>query len=217
MAASPDKPFPVTRSVIESAIRLPGFERWRSPLDSTSLNRPPQRPENLPGKGRQAAVVALLYPVSQKVQISVIRRHHRLRHHAGQLALAGGRQEPGETLRQTAIRETAEELGVSLDDNDLLGSLRPIYIPPSDFTLLPFVAWLDERPTFTLCDQEVDELIEIPLAALIDVGSQQVRQVRSGSGELIEVPCYIYRQQIIWGATALVISELVERIRRAVL
>ena len=143
----------------------------------------------------------------------LICRSQHLRYHAGQIALPGGRQEPSEPLLRTAIRETQEEIGVSIQDQDIVGSLRPIYIPPSDFTLTPFVAWLDQKPKICIQVEEVESLISVPLKRLTDPAAQSTAAVVRDNGETIDAPCYRYQttdeDHVIWGATALVILSLI--------
>lgn len=211
----------VRRQDIAAAVNLSGFDSWKSPLDSSQLERPATRPSHLPGVGRQAAVMMVLVAsqaenLKASPNLLLIRRSEHLRHHAGQIALPGGRQEPNEPLVQTAIRETEEEIGVSIPDQDIVGALRSIYIPPSDFTLTPFVAWLDQEPKISLQIEEVESLITLPLASLANPRAQTTARVVRDNGETIAAPCYRYHDtredHVIWGATALVISELVARL-----
>ena len=212
---------PVRRQDIAAAVSLSGFDSWKSPLDSSQLKRPATRPSHLPGCGRQAAVMMVLV-AGQAVRSAegpdmlLIRRSQHLRYHAGQIALPGGRQEPNESLLRTAIRETEEEIGVTIQDQDVVGSLRSIYIPPSDFTLTPFIAWLDQSPKISIQVSEVESLISLPLTSLITPEAQTTAQVVRDNGDMIEAPCYRYQStrenHVIWGATALVISELIARL-----
>ena len=108
------------------AIALPGFEDWVSPVDVPNLNRPLARPEGLPGQGRTAAVLLLLYPGRKTndrgpscqfdddldLNLVLTKRNAGLSSHAGQISFPGGRNETQESLWQTACRETFEEIGV---------------------------------------------------------------------------------------------------------
>ena len=208
---------PISRERIAAAVSLEGFDQWRSPLDSKKLDRPMVRPSHLDGDGRHAAVMLVLVAGAEESPeegptLLLIRRSQHLRYHAGQIALPGGRQEPNEALLQTAIRETDEEIGVSLQRQDILGPLRPIYIPPSDFTLTPFVAWLDVKPEVLIQVEEVEELITLQLGSLLEPRAQTTAQVIRDNGQTIEAPCYRHEEHVIWGATALVLSEMVARL-----
>ncbi len=211
-----------SRQQIQQAVSCAGFDGWVSPLDSTTLHRPARRPDDLPGTGRHAAVMVLLYPARStgqsnlaecETQLVLIRRSQQLRHHAGQIAFPGGRQEPGEPLPTTAIRETSEEIGVVLPPTALVGQLRPVYLPPSDFTLTPFVGWLDKPPVLLADPNEVDEILSVSLRIFLESSSQTTASVVRDNGHTIEAPCYHAAGQTVWGATALVISELVARLK----
>ncbi len=209
----------IRREDVKAAVAMDGFEDWKSPLDSTQLDRPAARPSHLEGSGRHAAVMVLLVGGDLDIstegpELLLIRRGQHLRYHAGQIALPGGRQEPEESLLQTAIRETREEIGVSLSAHDMIGSLRSIYIPPSDFTLTPFVAWLGREPETSLQAGEVDELIRVGLKNLMRKEAHATADVVRDNGETIMAPCYRHQSHVIWGATALVLSELIERLDR---
>ena len=213
---------PICRQEIAAAVKLPGFEQWKSPLDSSKLERPATRPSHLPGRGRHAAVMMVLVADQARdyvdgPELLLIRRSQNLRYHAGQIALPGGRQEPDEPLLRTAIRETEEEIGVTIQDQGIVGSLRSIYIPPSDFTLTPYIAWLDKRPKISIQVEEVESLISVPLRSLMASDAQSTARVVRDNGETIEAPCYRYQttdeNHVIWGATALVISESIARLR----
>ncbi|PKO20610.1 MAG: CoA pyrophosphatase [Chloroflexi bacterium HGW-Chloroflexi-1] len=130
------------------------------------------------------------------------------RNHRGQISLPGGSMEPGETAAATALREAQEELGIDPASLELLGALSPLYIPPSDFYIYPVVAYAAERPGFTPNPEEVAEVIEAPLAHLLAADTCQVEtwEVR---GQPVRVPFYAVGPHKVWGATAMVLSELV--------
>jgi 8-oxo-dGTP pyrophosphatase MutT (NUDIX family) len=132
--------------------------------------------------------------------------------HQGQISLPGGSQEPGETIAETALRETGEELGFDLDDHRLLGRLTSLYIPPSDFVIHPFVAYRPTRPDFAPAPSEVAELLEVPLGYLLDSAVHQSEDwmIR---GYQVEVPFYLIGEHKVWGATAMVLSEMEQRLR----
>jgi len=157
----------------------------------------------------RAGVLVLLYPRDDSLFLVLTKRSERLRYHQAQISFPGGRQEPGEDLVQTALRETSEELGVRMDSLRLLGILTPLYIPPSDTCIHPVVASLTERPEFVPAPEEVEEVIEVPLAHLRDPLNlhEEVWTIR---GIPIRVPFYLYKGNKIWGATAMVLAEFLE-------
>lgn len=217
------------------AIALPGFKDWVSPVDVPNLHRPKTRPQGLPGQGRTAAVLLLLYPTRETsdrgpsgqadegldLNLVLTKRNAGLSSHAGQISFPGGGQETTETLWQTACREAFEEIGVGnlgvdaqADEIELIGQLKPIYIPPSDFTVSPFVGWQDSAPEFVCAPDEVEEVIETSLSHLLQPKTLKIGEVVSANSQQIDVPFYKVGEHRVWGATAIMLSELLERIRR---
>jgi 8-oxo-dGTP pyrophosphatase MutT (NUDIX family) len=159
-----------------------------------------------------AGVLLLLYPKNNELVLVLTRRTDRVVNHQGQISLPGGRQEKGETIRQTAIRETGEELGVSADTIEILGELTPLYVPVSNFCIHPLVAFAPIRPHITPSPFEVDEVIEIPLNHLLDDSNIQ-HETRIIREYEVCIPFYQFQQYKIWGATAMVLSEFIEILR----
>lgn len=151
------------------------------------------------GDHRESAVMVLLYPRESGISILYTVRRADLKHHAGQISFPGGRREEGETLRQTALREAFEEVGVAAKAIDVVGSLTPLFIPPSRFIVYPYVAVTDRRPDFVIQESEVDALLEFDLATLTDPASRTFEA---------RVPIYAVGNHKIWGATAMITAEL---------
>jgi 8-oxo-dGTP pyrophosphatase MutT (NUDIX family) len=170
-------------------------------------------PRGRPGKTdikdfpcREAAVLALLHQTAAGPAVVLIERPAHLRKHPGQIAFPGGRREEGETRLQAAVRETHEEVGVPEDRFEVLGALTPLYIPPSGFCVFPFVGWATDLPEFVLDPGEVAAAFSAPLAAFVD-----------GPRDLIDipklermVPAFLFEGRRVWGATAMMLSELAE-------
>jgi 8-oxo-dGTP pyrophosphatase MutT (NUDIX family) len=157
---------------------------------------------------REGGVLALLYPVEGQAHIVLTVRSETLRNHAGQISLPGGRMDPGEDAVQTALREAWEELGIVAEELDVLGALSEMYIPPSNFCLTPVVAATHRRPDFTPHDAEVAALIEVPLDLLADPATIQ-EETRFIAGEERRVPYFLIDSHKVWGATAMILAELV--------
>jgi 8-oxo-dGTP pyrophosphatase MutT (NUDIX family) len=157
----------------------------------------------------RAGVLVLLYPHDDTVFLVLTKRSERVRFHQAQISFPGGMQEPGEDLVQTALRETEEELGIRTDCLRILGVLTPLYIPPSNTCIHPVVASLPEPPEFIPAPEEVEEVIEISLAHLLDPLSIQ-EEVWTIRGIPVRVPFYLFKGHKIWGATAMVLAELLE-------
>lgn len=158
-------------------------------------------------RARQAAVVALLYPHAGEWYLPLTVRPATLPAHAGQISLPGGTIEAGETTDQAALRELEEELGVPAGMVALLGPLSPIYVFVSEFLVTPWVAAMDERPFFRPSPEEVGELLEVPLSLVLDPTSRG-RHTRRQRGIEQSVPHLVWGRHRIWGATAMILSEL---------
>ena len=161
------------------------------------------------GKSQPAAVLILLYPQAGSWHLALTLRTEKVEAHRSQISLPGGRQEEGESLAQTALRETQEELGLDPEKINILGQLTPLYIPTSNYCLYPFVGVLRETPRFRPSAHEVAEVIEVSLSQLLHprVKQSEFRQFR---GRRILIPYYRIGPHKIWGATAMVLAELEE-------
>ncbi len=157
----------------------------------------------------RAGVLVLLYPLNNRWCVLLTQRTQRVLHHRSQISFPGGQQDPGEDLQHTALRETFEEVGVPPHALNILGELTPLYIPPSNFCIYPFVASAPKRPNFLPCEQEVAQVLDIPLGHLTD--SRNLRHEKwELRGKEILVPYYAFQEHKIWGATAMVLSELLD-------
>jgi 8-oxo-dGTP pyrophosphatase MutT (NUDIX family) len=165
-----------------------------------------QLPTEFPN-AKKAAVLLYCYPKEGLMYLSLIKRANYDGPHSGQISLPGGKpEESDQSLWHTALRECSEELGVMPQESKPLLNLSPIYIPPSNFLVSPFVVVEAQTPRFTLDPREVAQHIEIPLSELIAAKVKQ-SHLKHGVFEGATVPCYIYEEHTIWGATAMILSE----------
>jgi 8-oxo-dGTP pyrophosphatase MutT (NUDIX family) len=160
-----------------------------------------------PPGARPAAVCALFYAHQGRWHLPFTLRPAHLTEHAGQISLPGGSLDPGETAQQCALRELQEELGVPAAAVEVLGPLSPIYVYSSDFRVQPFVSLTPQRPNFTPQPAEVAALLEVPVAHLLDRAHRGVHPV-SRRGFLCLAPHIDFYGHRIWGATAVILSEL---------
>jgi 8-oxo-dGTP pyrophosphatase MutT (NUDIX family) len=169
-------------------------------------------PEQIPTDARPSAVVLILYPVADEIYMLLMKRATDGRAHSGQISMPGGRWEKTDrTLADTALREAWEEVGLLRDDAEILGELTPLYIPISNFMMHPYVAYLPQRPDWQPSPVEVAEIIEVPLTWLMKGGDKTDHEITSpiDSSWVRVVPAYTLPDgQIVWGATAMVLSEL---------
>ena len=157
---------------------------------------------------RQAAVVMLLYRHEGRWHLPLALRPTSLSSHGGQIGLPGGVIEPGETSGQAALRELQEELGIDPARVTLLGELSPLYVFVSNFLVHPWVALLDGSPKFVASPFEVAEILEVPLAHLLDP-SQVGRYHRQARGVRFTAPTICFEDHCVWGATAMMLGELI--------
>lgn len=157
---------------------------------------------------RRSAVLICFYPYQNSIYLPLILRPQYDGVHAGQMAFPGGRMERiDENLTRTALREAQEEVGIRVSDVKVLGLLTELFIPPSNFYVQPVVGILPYRPDFYPDPREVEAVVEVDLETLLDetiVGDTQI-EVR---GMLIDAPFYQIQGYRVWGATAMMISEL---------
>lgn len=163
---------------------------------------------------RQSAVLILMYPKSGSISIPLILRPIYDGVHSGQMAFPGGRYETfDKTLVRTALREAQEEIGLRLNDVEILGELSQVYIPPSNMIVQPVVASLPYVPEFYPDAREVADIIEITLDEIMDpsIISSTEMEVK---GLRFSTPFYQIKNQKVWGATAMMISELIDVIQQ---
>ncbi|HRY34101.1 MAG TPA: CoA pyrophosphatase [Bacteroidales bacterium] len=197
---------PYLRSRMQEA--LPGEAAQRKMLSS---GRFPHWP--IPEAYKKSGVLILLYPWQGEAMTLLIRRPEYDGVHSGQIAFPGGKMEEGdENITATALRESQEEVGLNPDKVRILGALTPLYVPPSGYLVHPVIACLEKKPVFRPDPSEVAGIIEIPLKVFFrhETLCEKTVRVKDWSSS---VPCYFIDQQIIWGATAMIISEFLELIR----
>jgi len=200
---------------VKQALNLTDFDAYSAQKMMTPATRASQRPQNLSGRARLGGVLVLLFYREGELHLVLTRRRDDLNSHAGQMSFPGGQHEKQETLLRTALRETEEEIGIYPHALEVLGELASLYIPPSDFEVHPFVAWYrqSEQPRFMPNPDEVAEIIEVPLHYLLDPTARG-EEPWDFRGQSIVVPYYDVAGYKVWGATAMMISELLERLRR---
>ncbi len=187
-------------------------------LDAQLMMMPHPRPGNriyseVEDSCLKAGVLILLYPLNDRLHVVFTRRTDRVDFHQAQISFPGGQQEQDESFKEAAVREAREEVNIPPDSIRILGELTPLYIPPSNYCVYPVVAMTDVRPDFHPSEHEVEEVIEIPLDHLLDPENIR-RELWHYKGRDIEVPFYFYKGDKIWGATAMILSELIELLKR---
>ncbi len=189
---------------------LPGLEAQRRMAPAYRA-----RPEQITVTGKdckQAAVLIPLFPTSQGWATLLTLRRTTLSNHAGQISFPGGRQEPEESLQDTALREAREEVALPTAAIVSLHALSPLYIPPTNYCVYPFVALLKHKPSFQPNTAEVETLIPVLLEELLNPANQHA-SIWELHGKPVRVPFFQIGPYIIWGATAMILSELFTLLR----
>ena len=164
---------------------------------------------------KQAAVLILLYPeVDDRLNIVLTLRSKDLRGHGGQVSFPGGKQDPNDqSFIGTALRETCEEIGICGTQIIVMGELSPFYIPPTHYDVYPTVARYEAIPKFTPNPEEVAEVFSFAVEDMLHPKFKQVER-RIIRGYSVKVPYYDIKGHKVWGATAIMLSELEARLRR---
>lgn len=158
---------------------------------------------------RKAGVMMLFYPKNDITHLVLIVRNAYPGIHSSQIAFPGGKFENSDpNIQYTALRETHEEIGIPSDKIEVIRAFSEIYIPPSNFLVSPFLGVSKSELQFILQPDEVAGIIEMPLSKLLDDAIITSHTLDTSYATAMEVPAFQIDQHIIWGATAMMLSEL---------
>lgn len=189
-------------------------ERLRKPLPGSSVQfamAPRIRPQVNLEEGRRlncrdAAVLIVLFPLAHVPTLILTVRPEHLPLHGGQISLPGGRQENGESLQRTALREAHEEVNLPDEETEILGALTPLYIPPSHYCVHPFVGVIHYPPSLRASEEEVADILQVSLLDLLDPANCK-SEIWDLHGYRVPVPYFDVNGHKVWGATAMVLAE----------
>ena len=154
--------------------------------------------------------MALLYPKNNELYLPLMKRPSYNGAHGGQVSFPGGKLEREDVnLVETALRETEEEIGVARKEVKVLGKLTDLFIIASNFKVSPTVGILDYTPKFIPDPYEVEEVLEVSIAQLLDLGQRGVEEMTFGK-YTIQSPFFDVQGHVVWGATAMMLSELID-------
>jgi len=158
---------------------------------------------------KKAAVLALFYPNSKgDTYFLLTKRASYNGTHSAQISFPGGKIDDQDiNLKKTALRETFEEVGVPFDEITIIREITNVYIPPSNFLATPFIGVSQKKPNF-ITNNEVDELIEVNIKDLLNNANVKSKMMSTSYMNNIEVPYYHLNNQIVWGATGMILSEI---------
>lgn len=160
---------------------------------------------------KKAAVLILCYPKNEVTHLVLIVRNEYPGVHASQIAFPGGKPELEDlNLIDTAFREAEEEVGVSRNDLNYVKTFTNIYIPPSNYLVTPIFAFSNSPLLFVPQPSEVADIIELPLDQLLNDDLLVIQKIKTSYADSVEVPSFKVNQHLIWGATAMILSEFKE-------
>ncbi|HOI87629.1 MAG TPA: CoA pyrophosphatase [Lentimicrobium sp.] len=161
---------------------------------------------------RLSSVLLILFPGKDgEAMITFIRKKEYDGVHSRQVAFPGGKVEPEDKdLEETALREAEEEVGIKRDEIMVIGMLTDLYVPPSNYLIRPYVAVASEAPIYIPSSEEVDLIFSVPVSDFFSIYTASNYTIPYKNGLTIEVPGYFAGGHLIWGATAMILSELLE-------
>ena len=163
---------------------------------------------------KKAAVMMLFYPKNFQTHLALILRTSYNGVHSSQIAFPGGKVELEDfDLKQTALRETHEEIGIHPNSINVIRAFTQVYIPPSNFMVYPFLGYSHDELEFHLQEDEVAGMVEFPLVDFLDDKILKNTLMKTSYQESIEVPGFQVNEHFIWGATAMMLSELKETLK----
>ena len=162
----------------------------------------------IPADSKRSAVLILLYESGKTIKFPLIVRPVYDGVHSGQVALPGGRyEEEDKNLQFTAIRETVEETGILKKNFKIIGKLSDLYIPPSNFLVTPFVGIHSSKPIFVPDKKEVARIVELDMEKIMDEKLIREKKIKLSNGVSMLTPYFDLNGLVVWGATAMILSE----------
>lgn len=185
---------------------LPGSNA-HEPLRATPIgDRKPNFDHSVPPK--PGSVLILLYPDSGQIKFPLTKRPEYVGAHSGQVSFPGGKAEAGETMEQTALREGEEEIGIHPASIEIIGRLTDFFVMPSNFMVTPVVGIQRTKPFFTPDPVEVVRILEGTIDDLVRKDAVAVKDIIAARVYNIRAPHFVFGEEIVWGATAMMLNEL---------
>jgi 8-oxo-dGTP pyrophosphatase MutT (NUDIX family) len=202
---------------------LPKIQQQQLPAATAQLKMAPagrreaMQPEAyLANNPRKSAVMMLVYAKNDTAHLVLTKRNTYPGIHSSQISFPGGKAEPEDTsLIATALRETYEEIGINPNEIEVVMPFSEIYIPLSNFLVMPFLGIATKNLSFVPDPKEVAAILELPLDVFLDDSIVINTEMSTSYGEKMMVPAFRFQDHVVWGATAMILSELKETIKIA--
>jgi 8-oxo-dGTP pyrophosphatase MutT (NUDIX family) len=165
---------------------------------------------------KKAGVMVLFYPSAKnETHFVLILRKTYKGVHSAQVGFPGGKHEAVDrNYKDTALRETEEEVGVPSERIKVIRKLTEIYIPPSNYFVQPYLGVTNKNPVFVPQEEEVEAIIEVPLLEFLDDASLIEQTLSTSYATSINVPAFKLQEHVVWGATAMMLNEVRELLKR---
>ena len=165
---------------------------------------------------KTAGVMALFYPdQKEETHLVLILRKTYKGVHSNQVGFPGGKYEDtDDNLMFTALRETEEEVGVPMDKVNVIKTISPLYIPPSNFMVHPYLGLMDTTPQFVKQDEEVEDILEVHIQEFLDESNIITTNVPTSLNVRVDVPAFKLNGHIVWGATAMMLGEIKDLLKQ---
>lgn len=175
-----------------------------------------QRMKEKAKTAKTAGVMALFYPdQKEETHLVLILRKTYKGVHSNQVGFPGGKfEESDDSLMFTALRETEEEVGVPMDKVNVIKTISPLYIPPSNFMVHPYLGLMNTTPQFIKQDEEVEDILEIQLQDFLNEHNVITTNVHTSLNVKVEVPAFKLNGHIVWGATAMMLGEIKDLLKQ---
>jgi 8-oxo-dGTP pyrophosphatase MutT (NUDIX family) len=160
------------------------------------------------GEARESSVLIVLFEYNDEIYFPLIQRPMYTGVHSGQIGLPGGKVEDHDKDRiETALRETEEEIGVKAEDIKVFGKLTELYVQASHYNVMPVVGYLPYRPDYVPDPEEVSRVIEGRTSDLVADKNRKVKELLIQEKYKILAPYFDIENEIVWGATAMILNE----------
>ncbi len=155
------------------------------------------------------AVMIAFYEINNELFVPMMLRPIKSRVHPNQVAFPGGKREEGDQdLKDTAIREMEEEIGINVPKSQVIGQLTPVFIPPSNALVTPIIGYLTQKPNYIPSPDEVAEVLDVKITDLRNPNNMNIHKAVISKDDAIDMPAYKANGKVIWGGTARMITEL---------